>query len=91
MPGSPGGAPQSLCLQQVKKARQALPYSRADVEVWPDEEEVACQRNAAMHAVDACQSSADLDMSAAMQTVETAAVAAAIACSQVCWVRTPTF
>ncbi|KAK9917745.1 hypothetical protein WJX75_007749 [Coccomyxa subellipsoidea] len=68
---------------RVKKARQALPYSRADVEVWPDEEEVACQRNAAMLAVDACQSSADLDMSAAMQTVETAAVAAAIACSQV--------
>ncbi len=60
-----------------------MPYSRADVEVWPDEEEVASQRTAAMHAVDACMSSGDIDMSAAMQTVDAAAMAAAIGWSQV--------
>ena len=68
---------------QVAKVRQALPYTTADVEVWPDEEEVAAQSGAAMHAVDSCNSSGEMDMSAAMQTIDTAARAAAIAYAQV--------
>lgn len=60
-----------------------LPYSTADVEVWPDEEEVAAQTSTAMHAVDSCNSSGEIDMAAAMQTIDTAARAAAIAHSQV--------
>ncbi|BDA48717.1 hypothetical protein COCOBI_12-3990 [Coccomyxa sp. Obi] len=73
----------SICRIRVVKARQALPYSTADVEVWPDEEEVAAQSSAAMHAVDSCNSSGEMDMSAVMQTIDTAARAAAIAHSQV--------
>ncbi len=53
------------------------------MEVWPDEEEVAAQSSAAMHAVDSCNSCVEMDMSAAMQTIDTAARAAAIAHSQV--------
>ncbi|CAL8463418.1 g2952 [Coccomyxa elongata] len=72
-----------ICRIRVAKTRQALPFSTADVEVWPDEEEVAAQSSAAMHAVDSCNSGVEMDMSAAMQTIDTAARAAAIAHSQV--------
>lgn len=72
-----------MCCLKVVRAKQALPYSRADVEVWPDQEELNAQMGAAMHAVDRSQGNAEVDMSAAMSTVNSAATAAAIACSQV--------
>ena len=67
------------CPAQVLAARQAVPYSRADVELMPDREEAAAQTETAMRASDACNAGGEADMAAVMRAVQSASVAAAAA------------
>ena len=59
-----------------------MPYSRADVVFWPDEEEVDAWRHAALVAVDAAATEPPL-MPALMYAADRAAAAASIAAAQV--------
>lgn len=59
--------------------RQAVPHSRADVEMLPDLEDVQDKMQLAMRAVDACPAGSDADMVLVMQSAHAAATAAASA------------
>jgi hypothetical protein len=68
---------------QVIRATQTVPYSRANVEILPDEEEIASQMDVAIGAVDEIDSRSELDMPRTMHAVSLAARAAAKASAQV--------
>lgn len=68
---------------QVVEERQQLPYSRADVELWADEEEVVLMRAAALKALEAAAQGAQI--MSAWHMSSGVANAAASAAAQVPW------
>ncbi|KAK9815927.1 hypothetical protein WJX72_012088 [[Myrmecia] bisecta] len=66
---------------KVIRVRQEVPYSRADVQIWADEEETEVWRELALNAVD--DIGGDLPLAAIMKAHVEAATAAAVAAGKV--------